>query len=183
VTSPPYPGVYDYVKDDDDIEGNDGLGNDTVVADEKGDDTILSFSHLITSAASTDLSLAEIGPRSASKSTDSFQAKWQEDTVAWMGAVGARLKPNGRMAILIGDNADIDVLESVRSATVLASERRGFLLEVVASASVREEDAKRRPWGNHKRNYRTEHTILVEKKYKIDHNHHSEMTTTRAGDE
>jgi hypothetical protein len=174
LTSPPYPGVYDYVGDENIVEEkqqedlateskpnilhcteNDGFGLGSIAA---MDDPSVSLPECV---------LAEIG--SKGQQTDlgrqQFKSRWNEDTAAWLDASGRVLKMGGRIAILIGDSEDINVLESVREACAAhkSSGREGYELSVVASASVREEDVARRPWAGHKRNYRTEHTILIEK--------------------
>ena len=75
-----------------------------------------------------------------------------------MKSCAKALKHKGRIAILIGDNAGIDALESIKAAVALVED-----LNVIASASI-SEDAPRRPWAKSKRNYRREHCILIEKK-------------------
>ena len=96
-----------------------------------------------------------------------FVRGWQTDTVAWLLSCSTWLRPNGRLVMLIGDNAGIDALWSITtaaeavSATMMAS-KTGCQLRVIASATVAEDS--RRPWGAaKKRNYRGEHTILLEK--------------------
>ena len=69
----------------------------------------------------------------------------------------------GRIAMLIGNQTKgINALESVRSAVPLCG-GADYRLRIVASASVREEDRAKRPWGGKWRPYRSEHTILLEK--------------------
>ena len=98
---------------------------------------------------------------------DAFTAKWQLGTEAWLETVTASLRDGGRIAMLIGDNASIDVLDSVTRASATISARlleKGarYGLRLLASASVVEDS--RRPWGSEKkRNYRREHTILLER--------------------
>ena len=60
----------------------------------------------------------------------------------------------GRIARLIGNQTKgINALESVRSAVPLCG-GADYRLRIVASASVREEDRAKRPWGGKWRPYR-----------------------------
>jgi hypothetical protein len=115
-----------------------------------------------------------------------FARRWEADTVAWLRTCTSLLPPGGRVAILIGDNAGIDALESIRAAAdgvgdlpaaaaAQGAEPRGggaggggggggggrCVLRVLASASMGA--VVRRPWNSKKRNYRREHTILLAK--------------------
>ena len=181
LTSPPYPGVYDYVVDDGDCDR--GLGAHVLLqrrgrraeAEEFAQREIGSQQQRRdASLAKTDDAANPPAEGSAAEASvaaeaevvgDVFAARWQADTVRWLHAVACRLKhPGGRIAMLIGDNAGIDALKSIllaaRTVSVSAL-AAGWELRVVASASV-SEDA-RRPWSTKKRNYRTEHTILLER--------------------
>jgi hypothetical protein len=58
----------------------------------------------------------EIGSRqqftdSGDSAPGSFALRWQADTEAWLLACASQLEPGGRIAMLIGDNGDIDALQ------------------------------------------------------------------------
>jgi len=159
VTSPPYPGVYNYVQDENQNDSafvrlsGSGSGSDSG-----------SGSGSSTTTTTGDRHEDEIGSRAQllEQVDDDFQARWQRDTVAWMKATTVTLRMGARMAMLIGNNGDIDVLDSVRAAAPMCGGNE-YDLVLLASASVREEDKAKRPWGRQSRLYRTEHTILLEK--------------------
>jgi hypothetical protein len=91
----------------------------------------------------------------------SFAKRWQADTEEWLQAAAEQLRVGGRIVMLIGDNAGVHALSSIGEAAAAISERSNFELRLLASASVAEDS--RRPWAERKRNYRSEHTILLEK--------------------
>ena len=176
LTSPPYPGVFDYVEENivvKDGEGGSGKGANVAAGDEgyalrtmEAKPAMLGglggFVERVDGKIDFEL---EIGSKrlAARADADMFRQRWQEDTVAWLAAAAARLKIGGRIAMLIGNQTNgINALESVRDAVPLCG-GVGYELRIVASASVREEDAARRPWGGKWRPYRAEHTILLEK--------------------
>ena len=136
VTSPPYPGVYNYV-----------------AVDNEGASTLADF-------VGKGVEAAEIGTAASMSemSLEKFQDSFQEDTVAWLRAQCKDLEVGGRIAMLIGDSnqGGICAAESIaRGCESVAG------LKVVARASMGAD--VRRPWGKQKRNYRIEHCILLEK--------------------
>ena len=152
VTSPPYPGVYNYVEDENGIDSAFVRGSGSNIATNvvliKSDQEIGSKNQFLLQQQNQDTN---------------FTTRWQTDTIAWMSATTQVLRIGGRMVMLIGDNAEIDVLKSVKDA----AEHCGgidYQLVFIASASVKEENNERRPWGKQSRGYRTEHTILLEKR-------------------
>ena len=155
LTSPPYPGVFDYVEENEVGEeaGEEKVSTNTGLSD---------FVERMEGGIDYEL---EIGSKrlAARVDADAFRTKWQEDTVAWLTACTARLKIGGRIAMLIGNQTNgINALESVKEAVPLCG-GEGYTLRVIAAASVREEDRVSRPWGGKWRPYRSEHTILLEK--------------------
>jgi hypothetical protein len=160
LTSPPYPAVYDYVEDD----TPNGLGSWVLMGEQQRHGPIgeMSKQNLPDATATFE----EIGSKNQfqvlKSSPGSFVQRWQADTEEWLQAAAEQLRPNGRIAMLIGDNAGVNALSSIGEAATVISERSNFELRLLASASVAED--ARRPWARKKRNYRSEHTILLEKK-------------------
>lgn len=146
LTSPPYPGVFTYL------------------------DVAQMDSNLMRHVA-TGADGVEIGSRAEKSAFEnegkSFADRWQRDTEAWLGAAAFKLRPGGRIAILIGDDSGVNCLDSVmRAAKSVSVANSDYELRVIASASIT--DRTTRPWA--KRNgrgkgYRREHTILLEKKH------------------
>lgn len=154
LTSPPYPAVYDYVHDDTPNE----LGRWAVLTGQQ---------HCSPTSEKSKAKLPEeIGSKNQfealKSSPGSFAQRWQVDTEDWLQVAAEQLRPDGRIAMLIGDNAGVHALSSIAAAATTISERSNFELRLLASASVAED--ARRPWAAKKRNYRSEHTILLEKK-------------------
>ncbi|GMI05772.1 hypothetical protein TrRE_jg10103 [Triparma retinervis] len=99
-----------------------------------------------------------------SATLEEFTERWTSDTSAWLGSTFSRLRTGGRAALLVGDNMGIDAFDViVKAAEVVNEGAEGWRIEVLASAKVVEGDG-RRPWGKHKRNFRTEHCTLLEKR-------------------
>lgn len=162
LTSPPYPGVYDYLELTPPASG---------------------LAQLV--SAGCEGRAREIGSRGERRELDadpalgSFAERWQSDTVAWLEAALAVLRPHGRVAILIGDDSGVNSLESITAAAATISHRAAagagpeagangdsgsYTLRVIASASIT--DQMTRPWAKQSsrgRGYRREHTILMEK--------------------
>lgn len=115
VTSPPYPGTYDY----------------------------LSMQALREAWLGLDAPRSqEIGPRRDWRGEDrAARARWLDDTQAWTSATAQALRPEGRMIVVIGDGHDrrgrIDTLAVSRDAMVAAG------LRVEAWASADREDLGR----------------------------------------
>ena len=161
LTSPPYPGVYSYVADESDV----GRGLSSWALSRQSSPGVsvqaeVSYERLATLEIGSQQQREELEP-------DAFEQRWQADTEAWLQASAEQLRPGGRIVMLIGDNAGVDALESIRAAagSIHVAPHTGcsrlYDLRVIASASVAED--ARRPWSSKKRNYRSEHTILLEK--------------------
>ena len=122
--------------------------------------------HTISSAREIG-SKAEKDELAAQPTTACFADSWQVDTVAWLQAAAAVLRPYGRLAILIGDDSGINTLESITNAAATISQNTSlsYSLHVLASASLSSQAT--RPWAkqvSRGRGYRREHTILLEKR-------------------
>ena len=180
LTSPPYPGVFNYVADDGCARGlaahvlqqqlqqpPDSVG----VAGPAGPAGSLEARTRQEIGSQRQLQAgADAGAAAGGADIDNVFARgWQADTEAWLLSCSTRLRPNGRIAMLIGDNAGIDALESITAAAdavsaTMVARNAAYQLRVIASATVAEDS--RRPWGAaKKRNYRREHTILLEKQH------------------
>ena len=155
LTSPPYPGVYNYFEF---TPAQSGLADHI-------ERTSSTHEHAI--------SAREIGAKAdkddcaAERTHASFEDLWQADTVAWLQAAAGVLSPAGRIAILIGDDSGINTLESITNAAATISRNASspYTLHVLASASLSSQAT--RPWAKQAsrgRGYRREHTILLEKK-------------------
>lgn len=159
LTSPPYPAVYNYVEDDAHVEL--GLVSWVLMQQQRRSTDEIREPERPTAVANC----AEIGSQkqfnTLASSPGSFEERWQADTEDWLHAAAEQLRPNGRIVMLIGDNAGVNTLASITAAAESISERSKYELRLLASASIAEDT--RRPWAAKKRNYRSEHTILLEK--------------------
>ena len=144
LTSPPYPAVYDYLSDARRIRSF--LGDSA--RSEGGDPGAYLGTPLPEGrdwpAAWT---RGEIGARRALKRDPAgFEAAWQADQEAWLGATGEALARGGRAAVMVGDGWGLgDVGDSLRAAAAAVGLRH------VASATLRS------------RQKRHEHLLLFEK--------------------
>lgn len=118
LTSPPYPGVYDYVPMQQlraawlDLDLGPGAGT-------------------------------EVGSRRSFRAQGRKDAlkRWREDTAAWIGAQGRCLAPGGRMVIVVGDGLVGDRMVDALGPTVEAMNAAG--MKVVARASADRPDYAR----------------------------------------
>ncbi len=79
LTSPPYPGVYDYLP-------------------------MQHLRHVWLGLRTEDLARRELGSRRAFKGHNREARRlWKRDTERWMGAVAEKLQPDGRVVVVIGD--------------------------------------------------------------------------------
>ena len=165
LTSPPYPGVYSYL---DFTPPASGLAAHV----ESG------YAHTAATGSGPRTVAREIGSKAEKSELDadpalgSFTDRWQADTVAWLEAATAVLRPSGRIAILIGDDSGINCLESITAAaaTISTKHASSHTLHVIGSASLSSQAT--RPWARQSsrgRGYRREHTILLER---LEHTEH-----------
>jgi hypothetical protein len=167
ITSPPYPGVYDYLAQ---AGHQGGLATHEFEQAQRGAKTsaVVSVEEQAEGGVGEVGQYQEIGSQGqCNADPGAFGQCWQTDTEAWLGSACALLPVGGRIAVLIGDGAGVNTLDSMTEAAArltLAMQHRGELeqLCVVASASVAETAV--RPWaGRRRRAYRREHAILLEK--------------------
>jgi len=152
LTSPPYPGVYDYMKHA--REQRAKLKTNVAHHHVSKENTVGDF--MTTDIPSSrnwpdTWSRGEIGSnKSLRKNWKTFKSDWQRDTDDWIAQMAFLLGASGsRMAVMIGDGFGIDVLESTLAATRRLPEDIG--LELVASATLR------------RKGERTEHMVLLER--------------------
>lgn len=136
VTSPPYPGVYDYIDHHHIRLAWLGLSSDNFVA-------------------------GEIGSRRSFQTIDAGLTQWHQDGLAWTQAMARVLRPGGRAAIIGGDGAS--ERGPIRFDTSFLSWAAAANLKFVASASqlrsYYDPVTQRAYRGKHARR---EHVILVE---------------------
>ena len=178
MTSPPYPGVYDYmsVAREERVRLSPGNGGGRRRGGRRSGRASHSTSGTEKDAAaevvdrSRVMGLAtvpsgrawpagwnsdwEMGARKAMRrDLQSFGMAWQQDQERWLAATRRHLQPGGRGAIVIGDGGGIDTLDSTRRAAEVVG------LRVVACASIRSDvPVEERLQGNR----RTEHALLLE---------------------
>jgi len=130
ITSPPYPGVYDY------------LPLQTLRVAWLGIDD-------------ADARRSEIAARRNFRA-DRKKAvrRWREETTAWMQQVGKLLRPQGRMAIVIGDGLVGEKMVDAYEPTLESAVASGFVPVAAASGARREEGRDALRW---------EHVILLER--------------------
>jgi len=108
LTSPPYPGVYDYDRWTQALRAARGQAGDI-------DD--------------------EIGTRrDFTAGTAAAMAGWRADTRAWTRAVSRALRPGGRLVMVIGDGPRPDGPVDTRSESVDAARRAGLRLLAASTA-------------------------------------------------
>lgn len=150
VTSPPYPGVYDYLS----------MAREERAA--RGDAPVMGLARVPEADApgarqqwpADWQSRREIGARKARKRRPgAFNVAWAADQRAWLGASLGCLAPGGRAALLIGDGDGIDNLAATRAAAADV----GFELLATATIAATVERTARQ-----KGQRRTEHAVLLE---------------------
>lgn len=111
ITSPPYPGTYDY----------------------------LLLQQLRQAWFNLDMnSDREIGSRRSFKQAKQAYAGWLKDTDTWIKACAKRLLPNGHIAIVVGEGMHAGQLLRVAKPTINAAQKAG--LTFITSASVDRRD-------------------------------------------
>lgn len=119
ITSPPYPGTYDYVP----------LQQLRLAwLQEEGDEEDLDVARK-----------GEIGSRRDFRDTaETGYRSWERATEAWMGAAARNLSDGGKLAIVIGDGIAHGRLLETRKASIATAERVG--LTTFAAASIERVD-------------------------------------------
>ena len=175
LTSPPYPGVYDYLSfarkvragsgaalvDGPDGGGSSGgAGSDSqeTTDDEKRHGTLRYFATAVPDDRNwpTDWNSGEFGSRRELRQDPrAFKDAWQEDQRAWLGVVSRALVPGGRAAVMIGDGANVDT----RLSTIDAGADVGLTHVASVSMALTHDMADGGVWNAARR----EHLVLLEK--------------------
>lgn len=165
LTSPPYPGVYDYLSHARLTRSRLGPLSTTSCHGGSGDSTL--FLHPVPSGRNwaPAWTVGEIGARSEvrrrrrSEVSSDYEesptrAKWEHDQKDWLLATTTALKSGGRLGIMIGDGDGIDTRSSILGAVEMLGQEAA--LEVVGWVTLRAAEGTRR-------SMRTEHLVLLEK--------------------
>lgn len=175
LTSPPYPGVYDYLSfarkvragsgaalvDGPDGGGSSGgAGSDSqeTTDDAKRHGTLRYFATAVPDDRNwpTDWNSGEFGSRRELRQDPrAFKDVWQEDQRAWLGVVSRALVPGGRAAVMIGDGANVDT----RRSTIDAGAVVGLTHVASVSMALTHDMADGGVWNAARR----EHLVLLEK--------------------
>lgn len=156
VTSPPYPAVYDYLSNARQVRAELGC---TLPDSDTGGEVKYSSNYILSPVPTgRDWPQAwrsgEMGARKpAMKNMGEFERTWAEQQVLWLQATRERLRPGGRIALIIGDGDSTDTHQGTLDAAGAAG------LRFMASATIKPSvNSKNRPG-----NRRVEHAILLEK--------------------
>ena len=175
LTSPPYPGVYDYLSfarkvragsgaalvDGPDGGGSSGgAGSDSqeTTDDANRHGTLRYFATAVPDDRNwpTDWNSGEFGSRRELRQDPrAFKDVWQEDQRAWLGVVSRALVPGGRAAVMIGDGANVDT----RRSTIDAGAVVGLTHVASVSMALTHAMADGGVWNAARR----EHLVLLEK--------------------
>ena len=173
LTSPPYPGVYDYLSFARKVRA--GSGNATVVARPCSDqppcsepptadakDVVAGSEGYFRAAVPADRAWpaewtqGEIGARKTLRNDPhAFKAVWQAEQEAWLTVVASSLKPGGRAAVMVGDGANIDT----RASVLAAGEACGLVGVASVTMALTHEMEDGHVWNA----ARKEHLVLLEK--------------------
>ena len=176
LTSPPYPGVYDYLSFARKVRA--GSGNATTIngptertMDEASDSTandrqqssiVPGSEGYFRVAVPEDRAwpaawtTGEIGARKTLRGDPhAFKATWQAEQEGWLKVVAASLKPGGRAAVMVGDGANIDT----RASVLAAGEACGLVGVATVTMALTHEMEDGRVWNA----ARKEHLVLLTK--------------------
>lgn len=167
LTSPPYPGVYDYLSHARSTRSKLGRLSTTSCHDGgKYKDSSLFLDPVPCGRNwGSAWTVGEVGAKSevrrrrrSEASSDkheisSRETKWENDQKDWLLATTSALKAGGRLGIMIGDGDGIDTRSSLLGAVETFPEAA---LEVVGWVTLRAAEGTRR-------SMRTEHLVLLEK--------------------
>ena len=153
ITSPPYPGVYDYLsfaREERSRLTNLRGGEEESVAPMG---LTVPSDRIWPQEWSSSLEMGARRTLRKSRVRGEFAQAWKADQLAWMSRARANLRAGGRAAILIGDG---DALDAHASTLDVATE---VGLDFVASATI---TSSRERHERHRGTRRTEHAILLE---------------------
>ena len=172
LTSPPYPGVYDYLSFARKVRAESG--NATAVARPRSDrsaiepptadakDVVAGSEGYFRAAVPADRAWpaewtqGEIGARKTLRGDPhAFKAVWQAEQEGWLTVVASSLKPGGRAAVMVGDGANIDT----RASVLAAGEACGLVGVASVTMALTHEMEDGRVWDA----ARKEHLVLLEK--------------------
>lgn len=170
LTSPPYPGVYDYLAHARQVRSVMGRLGST---EESRSRTSLFFDSRVPTGRnwSDEWVIGEIGSKrkirrdrkreaysgDSEDANTSREADWETDQKDWILATTNALKVGGRMGIMLGDGDGVDTRSSLlRTLEALQKPEGGAALDVLGWATFRSAAGARR-------RMRTEHIILMEK--------------------
>lgn len=167
LTSPPYPGVYDYLAHA--RKARSGLGEMAQQGGQKSSASLFVDSPVPTGRDWAEVWTAgEIGSKhtirkarrregSSSDEESTRKIEWDRDQKDWLEATGGALRTGGRMCILIGDGDGVNTRSSIlRTVGELQRQNATASLELVGWATLRAAEGARR-------SMRTEHLVLLEK--------------------
>ena len=175
LTSPPYPGVYDYLSFarkvragsgaalvdgpvGDGSSGGAGSYSQETTDDAKRHGALRYFATAVPDDRNwpTDWNSGEFGSRRELRQDPrAFKDVWQEDQRAWLGVVSRALVPGGRAAVMIGDGANVDT----RQSTIDAGAVVGLTHVASVSMALTHDMADGGVWNAARR----EHLVLLEK--------------------
>lgn len=164
LTSPPYPGVYDYLSHARLTRSR--LGRLSAKSYDEGEDS--SFLDPVPSGRNwaSAWTVGEVGARSEVRRRRRIEAssgdedasiretKWENDQKGWLLATASALRAGGRLAIMIGDGDGIDTRSSLLGTVKMLGKEAA--LEMAGWVTLRAAEGTRR-------SMRTEHLILLEK--------------------
>lgn len=163
LTSPPYPGVYDYLSHARFTRSKLGCLSTTSCRGE-GNDAAMFLDPVPNGRTwAPAWTVGEVGARSevrrrrrseASSDTSVRGTKWENDQKDWLLAATGALRAGGRLGIMMGDGDGIDTRSSLLGAVAMLGKEAA--LEVVGWVTLRAAEGTRR-------SMRTEHLVLLEK--------------------
>lgn len=169
LTSPPYPGVYDYLSHARSTRSGLGRLSPTRLHGEGKDSSI--FLDPVPSGRNwaSAWTVGEVGARSEVRRRRRSEAssgeevmsiretKWESDQKDWLLATTSALRAGGRLGIMIGDGDGIDTRSSLLGTVEMLGNETA--LEVVGWVTLRAVEGTRR-------SMRTEHLLLLKKSKK-----------------
>ena len=175
LTSPPYPGVYDYLSFARKVRAGSGAAtaasgtattsersNSSARSESSSRDIVPGGEGYLRTVVPEDRSWpdawtsGEIGARRALRADPrAFKDAWQREQEGWLGTVARSLTPGGRAAVMVGDGANVNTERSILDA----GERVGLRGVAGATMALTHNMSDGTVWNAARR----EHLILLEK--------------------
>ena len=173
LTSPPYPGVYDYLSFARKVRAGSGAASKVAAVSssrESDRETLTEGSDAAVAGSEgyfrvvvpedrhwpSEWTRGEIGARRSLRSDPhAFKESWQKEQEAWLRVVSRSLKPGGRAAVMLGDGANIDTQKSILDAGAVC----GLRGVAAVTMALTRETADGLVWNA----ARKEHLVLLEK--------------------